>query len=205
MPTPARPSSRPESIPIPAARGSICILFLSPLRRPVAKIYWFRARFHCLFGVRETVKQPIPLGGGVKRCSPRAAIPRGPRRLGMREQQPGVPDQNDFYAKRDAGRREPVGAARERRRSSRFGISLLLPEPSAGIPSAPLDAASPSRLQSPLPSPISPFSSSWPDWARCPFPSLVPTPPGLSVLCSSRQDTPVPNPQIVPRRFYIHL
>lgn len=73
----ARPGPRSESIPIPAARGSICILFLSPLRRPVAKIYWFRARFHCLFGVRETAKQPIPLGGGVKRCSPRAAIPGG--------------------------------------------------------------------------------------------------------------------------------
>lgn len=34
---PARPGSCSESIPIPAARGSICILFLSPLRRPVAK------------------------------------------------------------------------------------------------------------------------------------------------------------------------
>lgn len=50
-----------------------------------------------------------------------------------------------------------MGARRERRRSSRFGISLLLPEPPAGIPPAPLDAASPSRLQSPFPGLVIPF------------------------------------------------
>lgn len=161
--------------------------------------------FHCLFGVRETAKQPIPLGGGVKRCSPRAAIPRGPRCRGMREQQPAVPDQNDFYAKRDAG-----GGSRWQRGWSGAGGPalgsrccfwscrpgpLLLRWMQKSFPDSRVFFPALDRF----------FPPSWPGWARCPFPSLVPTPSGLSFLCSSHQDVPIPNPQIVPRRFYIHL
>lgn len=76
---PARPGSRSESIPIPAARGSICILFLSPLRRPVAKIYWFRARFHCLFlGSGKRRSSQFPLAGGLNAAGPAQRSRGGP-------------------------------------------------------------------------------------------------------------------------------
>lgn len=147
---PSRPRSHSESITRPrCASPWLYFIYIASLCRHVAKIYWFHAQFHCLFGVREVVNKPIILGGGgltaphpAQHPVPSQSLPlmlRTPLScLAMREQQTGGPNQNDFYAKPEAGG-QGAGGETGRSLGSCGGVcSGNPPPPFAGIGVSPL-------------------------------------------------------------------
>lgn len=102
------PRAAPNPFAVRTARApSVFYLYRLSLCRHVAKIYWFRAQFHCLFWGQEDGKQANYPWRGLSGSSPRV----GPRRRvpgcsghsspwEVREQRPGAQTKMTFMLKR---------------------------------------------------------------------------------------------------------